>query len=52
MKDDDEWDIKNADKISVGKPEYKRPLARRRRIWDNNIKMGLKINRLSGCEPS
>ena len=28
-------------KVSVGKPEGNRPLGRRRRRWDNNIKMDL-----------
>ena len=28
-------------KVSVGKPEGKRPLGRRRSRWDNNIKMDL-----------
>ena len=28
-------------KVSVGKPEGKRPLARPRRRWEDNIKMGL-----------
>ena len=28
-------------KVLVGKPEGKRPLGRRRRIWEDNIKMDL-----------
>ena len=28
-------------RVLVGKPERKRPLARRRRRWENNIKMDL-----------
>ena len=28
-------------RILVGKPEGKRPLVRRRRRWEDNIKMGL-----------
>ena len=34
--------------ILVGKPEGKRSLGRRRRIWDNNIKMNYK-NRIGWC---
>jgi hypothetical protein len=33
---------RNAYRILVGKPEGKRPLARRRRRWVNNIKMDLR----------
>ena len=29
-------------KVLVGKPEGKRPLGRRRRIWEDNIKMDLR----------
>jgi hypothetical protein len=29
-------------KVSVGKPEDKRPLGRPRRRWENNSKMGLR----------
>jgi hypothetical protein len=32
----------NAYRISVGKPEGKRPLGRPRRRWMNNIKMNLR----------
>jgi hypothetical protein len=33
---------RNAYRILVGKPEGKRPLARLRRRWADNIKMGLR----------
>jgi hypothetical protein len=33
---------KNAYRISVGKPDGKRPLRRIRRRWENNIKMDLR----------
>jgi hypothetical protein len=33
---------KYAHRISVGKPEGKRPLARPRRLWVDTIKMGLR----------
>jgi hypothetical protein len=33
---------RNAYKILVGKPEEKRPLGRRRRLWVDNIKMDLR----------
>jgi hypothetical protein len=33
-------------KVLVGKPEGKRPLGRRRRRWENNIKMNLQE---AGC---
>jgi hypothetical protein len=33
---------RNAYRILVGKPEGKRPLGRRRRGWENNIKMDLR----------
>jgi hypothetical protein len=32
----------NVYKISVGKPEGKRPLKRPRRRWENNIRMGIR----------
>jgi hypothetical protein len=35
-------DKKNAYRILVGNPERKRPLARPRRRWVGNIKMGLR----------
>ena len=34
-------------KVSVGKPEGKRPLGRPRRRWEDNIKMDLEVGR--GC---
>jgi hypothetical protein len=33
---------RNAYRILVGKPEGKRPLGRPRRMWVDNIKMGLR----------
>ena len=39
---------RNAYRVLVGKPEGKRPLARPRRGWEDNIKMGL---REVGCDP-
>ena len=35
-------------KVLVGKPEGKRPLGRRRRRWEGNIKVDLEVG--SGCE--
>jgi hypothetical protein len=35
-------EIRNADKILVGKPEEKRPLRRPRDRWKDNIKMGIR----------
>jgi hypothetical protein len=35
-------EITNAYKFLVGKPEGKNPLGRRRRIWEDNIRMDLK----------
>jgi hypothetical protein len=40
-------DKRNEYKILVGKPEGKRPLARPRRRWEDNIRMDL---RAVGCE--
>jgi hypothetical protein len=37
---------RNAYRILVGKPEGKRPLGRPRRRWVNNIKIGLKRDRM------
>ena len=39
---------RNACRISVGKPEGKRPLGRPRRRWEDKIKMDL---REVGCDP-
>ena len=39
---------RNEYRISVGKPEGKRPLERPRRRWEDNIKMDL---REVGCDP-
>ena len=39
---------RNAYRVSVGKPEGKRPLGRPRRRWEDNIKMDL---REVGCDP-
>jgi len=41
--------IRNAYKISVGKPEGKRPFGRVRRRWEDNIRMDL---REIGWEPA
>jgi hypothetical protein len=37
------WEKRNADRILVAKPEGKRPLARTRRRWVDNIKMVLRV---------
>jgi hypothetical protein len=37
---------RNAYRISVGKPEGKRPLGRIRRRWEDNIRMDLKRDRM------
>jgi hypothetical protein len=34
--------MRNAYKILVGKPDWKRPLARPKRMWEDNIKMYLR----------
>jgi hypothetical protein len=34
-------EMKSSCNILIGKPEAKRPLGRRRRIWVNNIRMDL-----------
>ena len=39
---------RNAYRVSVGRPEGKRPLGRPRRRWEDNIKMDL---RDMGCVP-
>jgi hypothetical protein len=36
-------EARKACKISVGKPEGKRPVGRPRRGWENNIKMDLRV---------
>ena len=40
--------FRNVYRVSVGKPESKRPLGRPRRRWEDNIKMDL---RELGCDP-
>ena len=40
--------FRNAYRVSVGKPESKRPLGRQRRRWEDNIKVDL---RKLGCDP-
>jgi hypothetical protein len=40
----------NAYKIFVGKPEGKRPLRRRRRRWEDNIKTNLKEIGIEGID--
>ena len=40
--------FRNACRVSVGKPEGKRPLWRPRRRWEDNIRMDL---REVGCDP-
>jgi hypothetical protein len=35
------WEISNAYKILVGKPEGKRPLGRPRHRWEGNIRLDL-----------
>jgi hypothetical protein len=41
---------RNAYRISVGKPEEKRPLGRPRRRWVDNIKMDLRETRWDGMD--
>jgi hypothetical protein len=43
-------DKRNAYRISVGKPECKRPLGRPRRRWVDNIKMDLREIRWDGMD--
>ena len=40
--------VRKVYRVSVGKPEGKRPLGRSRRRWEDNIKMDL---REVGCDP-
>jgi hypothetical protein len=40
---------RNAYRISVGKPEEKRPLGRPRHRWVDNIEMDLKGDRMGWC---
>jgi hypothetical protein len=35
------WDRRGVYRVVVGKPEVRRPLARPRRRWEDNIKMDL-----------
>jgi hypothetical protein len=35
-------------RVLVGRPEGKRPLKRRRRQWEDNIKMNLRETRIDG----
>jgi hypothetical protein len=37
-------------KILIGKPEGKKPLGRRRRRWEDNIKMGLRETGWEGVD--
>jgi len=39
-------EMRNAYKILVGRPEGKRQLGKPRRRWEDNIKMGLTVNRI------
>jgi hypothetical protein len=41
---------RNAYRISVGKPEGKRPLGRPRRMWVNKIKMDLREIKWDGVD--
>jgi hypothetical protein len=41
---------KNAYKLSVGKPEGKRPLRKPSRMWEDNIKMDLREIRWGGMD--
>jgi hypothetical protein len=36
------WDMRNAYKISVGKPEEKRPFRRLRHRWEDSVEMDLR----------
>jgi hypothetical protein len=36
-------EVRNSYKILVGKPDGKKPLRRRRRRWEDNIKMDIKV---------
>jgi hypothetical protein len=42
-------EMRNAYKILVGRPEGTRQLGKPRRRWEDNIKMGLTVNRIWGC---
>jgi len=41
------WEGRGVYRVLVGKPEGKRPLGKRRRRWENNIKM---VVQELGCE--
>jgi hypothetical protein len=43
-------EMRNANKILIGKPEGKRPLGRPRRRWEDNIKMDLGEIRFDGVD--
>jgi hypothetical protein len=42
-------EISNAYNILVGKPKEKRLIGRRRRRWEDNIRMDLNGNRVGRC---
>jgi hypothetical protein len=44
------WEMRNAYKMLVGKPEGKRPLGRLKHKQEDNIKMNLREIRLEGVD--
>jgi hypothetical protein len=44
------WEIRNAYKILVGKPEWKRPFRRPRHRWEDNIRMDLRETGWEGVD--
>jgi hypothetical protein len=44
------WERRGVYRVSVGKPEGKRPLGRHRHIWEDDIKMDLQEGGCGGMD--
>jgi hypothetical protein len=44
------WEGRGVYRVLVGRPEGRRPLARRRRRWENNLKMDLREIGIDGAK--
>jgi hypothetical protein len=44
------WEMRNAYKILVGRPEWNRPVGRTRDRWEDNIKINVRKIGFGGCE--
>jgi hypothetical protein len=42
------WESRGVYRVLVGRPEGKRPLGRPRRMWEDNINMGLREIGING----